>query len=65
MLKKGIIAACAWPAFWICFALVHVNADMPIRTEPVKYGWLTVLGIAAVVIPIAFVAYIGGKNDQD
>lgn len=64
-MKKGIIAACLWPAFWICYALVHVNADMPIRTVSEKWGWMTVLGVIAVVVPTAFIAYQGGKNDLD
>lgn len=64
-MKTGIIAACAFPAFWIVLSLVVANTDLPVRHEPEKAGWTSVLMMAALVIPTAFVAYQGGKHDKD
>lgn len=64
-MKTGILASCAWPAFWIVMTMTYVHRDMDIRIEPEKFGWGPVLAMACLMIPTAIIAYLGGKHDRD
>lgn len=64
MKSKNILIASLLPTFWIALAIWSVGEELKPQEHSIYTGSTVVL-MAALVIPIAVVAFFSGKNSTD